>query len=92
MFDWLPNGSGDDLADPARLLSDVVHGPVERAVCPHGGGPPTCWCRPPLPGLLLAFSYDAGVDPGRSTVVGTSTAHRTLATALGARFVGMQPV
>ena len=27
-----------------------VSGPVEAAVCPHRGGPPTCWCRPPLPG------------------------------------------
>jgi aryl-alcohol dehydrogenase-like predicted oxidoreductase len=91
VFDWLPDGSSDDLAEAARVLSDVVHGPVERAVCPHGGGPPTCWCRPPLPGLLLAFSHDADVDPGRSTLVGTSTAHRTLATALGARFLAVEP-
>jgi histidinol phosphatase-like enzyme len=61
---------------------------VERAVCPHGGGPPVCWCRPPLPGLPLAFSRAVGVDPARSTLVGTSTAHRTLATTLGARFLG----
>ena len=59
----------------------------ESAVCPHGGGAPICWCRPPLPGLLLAFARTHGVDPARSTLVGTSAAHRTLATTLGARYV-----
>ena len=29
-----------------------------------GGGPPVCWCRPPLPGLLLAFAFEHGLDPG----------------------------
>jgi aryl-alcohol dehydrogenase-like predicted oxidoreductase len=63
---------------------------VETAVCPHGGGPPVCWCRPPLPGLLLEFSRRHGVDPARSTLVGTSAAHRTLAATLGARLVTPQ--
>jgi histidinol phosphatase-like enzyme len=60
---------------------------VEAAVCPHPGGPPTCWCRPPLPGLLLAFARRHGVDPASSLVVGASAAHRTLANALAARYV-----
>jgi len=88
VFDWLPDGSPADLRDAVGLLSSEVRGVVERAVCPHGGGPPVCWCRPPLPGLPLAFSRAVGVDPARSTLVGTSTAHRTLATTLGARFLG----
>ena len=62
-------------------------GPVESALCPHPAGPPTCWCRPPLPGLPLAFAREHGVDPSRSVLVGTSPAHRTLATTLGARHV-----
>jgi histidinol phosphatase-like enzyme len=56
------------------------------ASCPHPGGPPACWCRPPLPGLVLAFCHDHGVDPARSVLVGTSPAHRALAAAVGARF------
>ncbi|HWO80923.1 aldo/keto reductase [Gaiella sp.] len=88
VFDWLPDGSPADLRDAVELLSSEIRGVVERAVCPHGGGPPVCWCRPPLPGLPLAFSRAVGVDPARSTLVGTSTAHRTLATTLGARFLG----
>jgi aryl-alcohol dehydrogenase-like predicted oxidoreductase len=87
VFDWLPDGSPDDLADAADALSSVVSGAVERAVCPHGGGPPICWCRPPLPGLPLAFARTHGVDPARSALVGTSPAHRTLAATLDARFV-----
>jgi hypothetical protein len=73
VFDWRPGESAD--AHP-----DV-------ALCTHPGGPPVCWCRPPLPGLLLDFARRHGVVPGRSFLVGTSSAHRTLAHTLGARFV-----
>jgi predicted kinase len=84
VFDWRPDGATADLDALAARLPAVV---VETAACTHGGGPPTCWCRPPLPGLLLEFARRHGVDPGRSVVVGASTAHRTLANALGARYV-----
>lgn len=71
VFDWRPGESG----------------PFEHAVCTHPGGPPVCWCRPPLPGLMLEFARREGVAPERSLVVGSSAAHRTLAATLGARFV-----
>ncbi|HEX5146388.1 MAG TPA: AAA family ATPase, partial [Conexibacter sp.] len=71
VFDWRPG-------DP---------GPHEHAVCAHPGGPPVCWCRPPLPGLLLDLARRHGISPQRSLVVGASSAHRTLAKTLGARFV-----
>lgn len=87
LFDWRSDGSADALADDAIQLSTVVSGPVESALCPHGGGAPTCWCRPPLPGLPLAFARKNGVDPSRSVLIGMSTAHRNLAAALGARYV-----
>jgi histidinol phosphatase-like enzyme len=77
----------DELSATAAELAVAVSGPVESALCPHPGGPPTCWCRPPLPGLVLAFARDHGVDPARSLLLGTSTAHRTLAATLGARYV-----
>jgi aryl-alcohol dehydrogenase-like predicted oxidoreductase len=85
VFDWRPDGSVDDLAD----LAARIDGPAETAVCPHGGGPPRCWCRPPLPGLPLAFAREHEVDPARSILVGTSAAHRTLANTLGARYVAV---
>lgn len=89
VFDWRPDGTTADLAAAVTAVADVVPGHVEAAICPHPGGAPICWCRVPLPGLALAFARRHGIDPGRSTVVGTSAAHRTLATALGARLVSL---
>ncbi|HEU6445426.1 MAG TPA: aldo/keto reductase [Gaiellaceae bacterium] len=87
VFDWSPDDQPEALEEVAAGLSAEVSGPVESALCAHPGGPPTCWCRPPLPGLPLAFARTHGVDPSRSTLIGTSNAHRTLATTLGARYI-----
>ena len=89
LFDWLPDQQPAALEAAAQRLRARVSGSVDVAVCPHGGGPPVCWCRPPLPGLSLAFAHRHGVAPERSVVVGTSAAHRTLASTLGARFVAL---
>jgi aryl-alcohol dehydrogenase-like predicted oxidoreductase/predicted kinase len=86
VFDWRP-GTDESELDEATTVRSLVSGPVESAVCPHPAGPPICWCRPPLPGLPLAFARRHGVDPTRSAVVGVSPAHRTLANALGARYI-----
>jgi aryl-alcohol dehydrogenase-like predicted oxidoreductase/predicted kinase len=87
VFDWIPDGTRAAIAEEIARLSARITGPVEGAVCPHGGGPPSCWCRPPLPGLVLAFARAHDVDPSRSTLIGTATAHRTLAITVGADFV-----
>ncbi|HYB30024.1 MAG TPA: aldo/keto reductase [Solirubrobacteraceae bacterium] len=89
VFDWRPDGTPDELALLVELVraTAAASAPIDAALCPHGGGPPRCWCRPPLPGLPLAFARTHNVDPARSIVIGTSRAHRTLATALGARYV-----
>ena len=91
VFDWNPDGTPDALDGVVTRLRRVVSGPVESAVCPHGGGPPRCWCRPPLPGLALTFAATHGLEPSRSTVVGSGPAHRTLANALGARHIQVVP-
>ena len=85
LFDWRPGGEPGVLAADAARLEAVVGGPVRHAVCTHAGGPPACWCRPPLPGLPLAFARRHGVELSRSILVGTSAAHRTLAATLGAQ-------
>jgi len=87
VFDWSEGGTVDALARAVEQVAAVVAGPVVADVCPHPGGPPTCWCRPPLPGLPLVFARSHGVALARSTVIGQAAAHRTLATALGARYV-----
>jgi predicted kinase len=87
VFDWREDGSVADLDPLVAQLSPAVSEPVAAALCPHSGGPPACWCRPPLPGLPLAFAREHGIDPAASFVVGCRPAHRTLAAALGARYV-----
>jgi hypothetical protein len=85
VFDWIPVGSVTELEGVVAKVATILDGPVEAAVCPHPGGPPICWCRPPLPGLPLAFARAHGIDPATSLLVGASPAHRTLANALGSR-------
>jgi aryl-alcohol dehydrogenase-like predicted oxidoreductase len=87
IFDWRPEAAPHALDACVAKLRATVSGPVEAALCPHGGGPPNCWCRPPLPGLPLAFARAHDLDPSRCTLLGTSPAHRTLATTLGATYV-----
>jgi aryl-alcohol dehydrogenase-like predicted oxidoreductase len=87
LFDWRPGSDAAELEDVVASVAGIVPGPVEGDLCPHPGGPPVCWCRPPLPGLPLAFARRHGVDPAQSIVVGASPAHRTLANALGATYV-----
>jgi len=90
VFDWSPDGDSATLADAVARLTPRVSGRVESALCPHAAGPPTCWCRPPLPGLPLAFARAHGVDVSRSVLIGVGPAHRTLATTLGARYVPVE--
>jgi diketogulonate reductase-like aldo/keto reductase/predicted kinase len=59
---------------------------LEAAICPHEGGPPKCWCRPPLPGLALQWARREGIDLSRTTVIGSSSAMEQLARALGCAF------
>lgn len=58
---------------------------IELACCPHDAGPPVCWCRKPLPGLVLEFARKRGVSLDNSLVVARSAADRTMAQRLGVR-------
>ena len=89
VFDWRPGAQPSALAAARQAVQGEVAGQVEAAICPHPAGAPICWCRPPLPGLPLAFADAHGADPARSLLVGTSTAHRQLAAAVGARLVSL---
>jgi len=87
LFDWSPGATPAALEPALARLAAAIDGPAEAALCPHPGGPPTCWCRPPLPGLPLAFARTHDVNPAGSLLIGTGPAHRNLAAALGARYV-----
>ena len=84
-----PTASGTHCAVAAARVAAAVAGPVESALCPHGAGPPSCWCRPPLPGLALAFAREHRIDLSRSWLIGSAPAQKTLATTLGARYVAV---
>jgi aryl-alcohol dehydrogenase-like predicted oxidoreductase len=92
VFDWSPDGRSEDLDAAVARVAAEVSGPVQSALCPHPAGPPSCWCRPPLPGLALAFARSHDLDPAGSVLVGSSPPHRTLANALGAEYVLVDPV
>lgn len=61
--------------------------PITFAHCPHDAGPPICWCRKPLPGLILEFAMPRHVSLARSMYVGRAAADRTLAQRLGMTYV-----
>ncbi len=89
IFDWSPDSAPEQLEPDVQRLTAVVTGSVEAALCPHAAGPPTCWCRPPLPGLALAFARAHGLDRSRLAVVGCRPTDRTLADALDAEYVAV---
>jgi aryl-alcohol dehydrogenase-like predicted oxidoreductase/adenylate kinase family enzyme len=87
LFDWTPDADAGALQAAADRLASAITGVLELASCPHPGGPPTCWCRPPLPGLPLAFARARSINLARSTLIGCTSAHRTLAATLGTRYL-----
>ncbi len=77
---------GTDPESERAAMIEAWGSPLEVAQCPHGGGPPRCWCRPPLPGLLLWLCREHQLDPARCELVGRSAADRKLAETLGMTF------
>jgi aryl-alcohol dehydrogenase-like predicted oxidoreductase/predicted kinase len=81
-FAWRPAlAAGErprvDVDAEHRELEAALGVPLRVYCCPHPGGPPICWCRPPMPGLVVSALRDADADPERSLLVGaTSTAER----------------
>ena len=54
-----------------------------RMYCPHGAGPPVCWCRKPLPGLGVLAIERHRLDPGRCLFVGDGPQDPGFARRLG---------
>jgi hypothetical protein len=55
----------------------------DLAFCPHGAGPPRCWCRKPLPGLGVLMLDRHRVDAARSIYVGNGPQDAAFARKLG---------
>jgi aryl-alcohol dehydrogenase-like predicted oxidoreductase/histidinol phosphatase-like enzyme len=56
---------------------------MEIEYCPHGAGPPACWCRKPLPGLGVIFINRHQLDPSRCIYVGAGPQDPGFARRLG---------
>jgi aryl-alcohol dehydrogenase-like predicted oxidoreductase/histidinol phosphatase-like enzyme len=85
---WRPQvGAGE--ADESTVRAtfdrarDMLGIDIEMLFCPHVAGPPVCWCRKPLPGLVLEFARAHRVCLPGSVLVGRAPADRTLAERLG---------
>ncbi len=63
-----------------RALLDVD---MDTMYCPHGAGPPVCWCRKPLPGLAVLAIERHQLDPGRCLFVGDGPQDPGFARRLG---------
>jgi aryl-alcohol dehydrogenase-like predicted oxidoreductase len=57
-------------------LDDIVY-------CPHGPGPPICWCRKPLPGLGVLLIQRHQLDPTRCRFIGRGASDRSFTDRLG---------
>jgi histidinol phosphatase-like enzyme len=56
---------------------------IDVAYCPHADGPPTCWCRVPLPGLGVVAVQRYRLDPSRCLYVGQGASGPAFARRLG---------
>jgi hypothetical protein len=89
VYAWRPDialGSTTLLEHAVEAAARTSGRLVELALCRHPAGPPICWCRPPLPALLLAFARRHGVDFRASTLLGASATDRAIARVLHAAF------
>jgi aryl-alcohol dehydrogenase-like predicted oxidoreductase/histidinol phosphatase-like enzyme/predicted kinase len=67
-------------------MQDLLGLPIEVEYCPHGGGPPICWCRKPLPGLGVVFIQRHRLDPSQCIYVGTGPQDPGFARRLGFQY------
>src|SRR6185503_15613726 len=81
---WQPDIAAETLSvATAAAIFDRVRDElgvlIEVSYCPHGGGPPACWCRKPLPGLGVVFVQRHSLDPGQCLYVGEGERDRAFA-------------
>ena len=88
---WQPEiARGERTVEQARATFARTHellaAEVDCVYCPHGDGPPVCWCRKPLPGLGVLLIERHRLDPARCVYVGRDAGDQAFARALGFTF------
>lgn len=69
-------------------MGDSAGVDIEVEYCPHGAGPPRCWCRKPLPGLGVLLIDRHRLDPSQCLYVGPGSQDPGFARKLGFRYAG----
>jgi aryl-alcohol dehydrogenase-like predicted oxidoreductase/histidinol phosphatase-like enzyme/predicted kinase len=72
-----------DVAAVFAKMNELLGLAIEVACCPHGAGPPACWCRKPLPGLGVLLIHRHQLDPARCIYVGEGAQDAGYAQRLG---------
>ena len=67
-------------------MQELLGVSIEMLYCPHGAGPPICWCRKPLPGLGVVFIQRFRLDPPQCIYVGTGSQDHGFARRLGFQY------
>jgi histidinol phosphatase-like enzyme len=69
-----------------RRMQERLGVAMDVLYCPHGGGPPICWCRKPLPGLGIVFIQRYRLDPSQCILVGNGPLDPGFARRLGFQY------
>jgi aryl-alcohol dehydrogenase-like predicted oxidoreductase/histidinol phosphatase-like enzyme len=85
---WRPEIADGTVAAPQvdaafARMQELISVTMDIRYCPHGGGPPACWCRKPLPGLGVEFIRRHRLDPSQCVYVGSGPQDPGFARRLG---------
>ena len=85
---WQPEiAAGTRSAEDAKAVFARMQERLSLAIdveyCPHAAGPPTCWCRKPLPGLGVLLIHRHRLDPAKCIYVGAGPQDPGFARKLG---------
>ena len=85
---WQPEiAGGTRSAADARAvfarMQELLYLAIDVEYCPHAAGPPTCWCRKPLPGLGVLLIHRHQLDPAQCIYVGAGPQDPGFARKLG---------
>ena len=83
---WRPDIASEQADAEFARLREALGVPIDIQYCPHGGGPPICWCRKPLPGLGVAFIRKYRLDPSQCIYVADGSQDPGFARRLGFQY------